>query len=393
MNINTNPYPASVASLATSLAGELERIRFIIKTLTGWSQWYAHTETLAGLIGTATSGMPDGTEALPGWEFTADTDTGFFRSAANTIDFSAGAKRVFQMTGAASAVNYLDTENSATTAPLIIRAEGTDTNIDINIIPKGTGVVNLGGATGSRIGLQDGTAAAPSLFFTSDTDTGIFRVSANIFGIAAQGRESLRLTAQSSAVNRFQITGVNTGQAPTLEVVGSDANIGLTINTKGVGTLTLDTVGGGNMDFNNTGSTIMRLISTGLQAQATQAFIGGSVSGTPAAHGLYRQNILKGLARIDVAGGVPAINPSSDFNATSVSDDAVGRFTITWDRDFSGAGSNGTMATSGVTPSNSVAAINSLATGTTTIDTFAVDSTGGTLQDVTVTVVCAWGDQ
>ena len=40
----TDPYPASVPSLATSTAGELERIRYILKALGGWTQWYAHTE-------------------------------------------------------------------------------------------------------------------------------------------------------------------------------------------------------------------------------------------------------------------------------------------------------------------------------------------------------------
>lgn len=39
-----DPYPSSVISLATSTAGELERLRYTIKKLSGWSQWYAHTE-------------------------------------------------------------------------------------------------------------------------------------------------------------------------------------------------------------------------------------------------------------------------------------------------------------------------------------------------------------
>lgn len=41
-----DPYPASSASLPTSLAGELERVRYVIKAMTGWSQWYAHTESV-----------------------------------------------------------------------------------------------------------------------------------------------------------------------------------------------------------------------------------------------------------------------------------------------------------------------------------------------------------
>jgi hypothetical protein len=47
MQTTVDPYPASVISLPTSLAGELERIRYVLKKLGGWSQWYAHTESAA----------------------------------------------------------------------------------------------------------------------------------------------------------------------------------------------------------------------------------------------------------------------------------------------------------------------------------------------------------
>jgi len=42
----TDPYPASVASLPTSTAGELERIRFMLRKMFGLSQWYANTEDI-----------------------------------------------------------------------------------------------------------------------------------------------------------------------------------------------------------------------------------------------------------------------------------------------------------------------------------------------------------
>src|SRR5688572_13656200 len=50
MQTVVDPYPSSVVSLATSTAGELERIRYILKKLSGWSQWYAHTEVSAGTL-------------------------------------------------------------------------------------------------------------------------------------------------------------------------------------------------------------------------------------------------------------------------------------------------------------------------------------------------------
>ena len=44
MRTNTEPYPAGVESLATTGAGELERLRFVLKHLTSWTYWYSHAE-------------------------------------------------------------------------------------------------------------------------------------------------------------------------------------------------------------------------------------------------------------------------------------------------------------------------------------------------------------
>lgn len=58
----------------------------------------------------------------------------------------------------------------------------------------------LAGVAGSFSGVVDvsnGTAAAPAVTFTSDTDTGFFRTSANVLGVAAGG----------SSVGTFSSTG------------------------------------------------------------------------------------------------------------------------------------------------------------------------------------------
>lgn len=40
MQSTTDPYPAGAESLATSTAGELERLRYLLAQLGGQSQWY-----------------------------------------------------------------------------------------------------------------------------------------------------------------------------------------------------------------------------------------------------------------------------------------------------------------------------------------------------------------
>jgi len=46
MQATTDPYPAGSPSLATTLTGELERYRYVLKTIFGWTQWYTHSENI-----------------------------------------------------------------------------------------------------------------------------------------------------------------------------------------------------------------------------------------------------------------------------------------------------------------------------------------------------------
>lgn len=53
MRTTTDPYPAAAASLATSLQGELERIRYVIAQITGETYWYIDPDTTIAAINTA----------------------------------------------------------------------------------------------------------------------------------------------------------------------------------------------------------------------------------------------------------------------------------------------------------------------------------------------------
>ena len=59
------------------------------------------------------------------------------------LDAKGNEQKVFSPV--ASAVNYLTLTNSATSNPLLINATGTDTNVDIRIVPKGSGKVQITG--------------------------------------------------------------------------------------------------------------------------------------------------------------------------------------------------------------------------------------------------------
>ena len=49
MQTTTDPYPAAAVSLATALSGELERLRYVVKQITGKSQWYVDAAAIGSV--------------------------------------------------------------------------------------------------------------------------------------------------------------------------------------------------------------------------------------------------------------------------------------------------------------------------------------------------------
>jgi hypothetical protein len=60
-----------------------------------------------------------------------------------------GSQQQFAVTHTASAVNYVQVTGAATTANPAISAQGSDTNINLALTPKGTGRVRFGTYTGA----------------------------------------------------------------------------------------------------------------------------------------------------------------------------------------------------------------------------------------------------
>jgi len=108
-----------------------------------------------------------GTELLPAYTFTGDTDTGMRRSAANTLNFSAGGFDVAQMTADATStvfltLNAVDDVTIADT-PFEISVESSTTDTALDISGKGTGEVSINNGSGAgfvKIGRSDVLIAA-----------------------------------------------------------------------------------------------------------------------------------------------------------------------------------------------------------------------------------------
>jgi hypothetical protein len=112
----------------------------------------------------------------------------------------ASGNQSLQVNNVASAVNYAQIVGAVTGGAPTISAQGTDANIALGIFQKGTGELYLGGS-----------ATYPSL----------------------------RVSTPVNTVNSFQIYGNATGGAVSLNALGLDANISMSIGSKGTGVISL----------------------------------------------------------------------------------------------------------------------------------------------------------
>lgn len=142
-----------------------------------------------------------------------------------------GAQEQFRVTHTASAVNYVQVTGAATTARPTISAQGSDTNIGMNFIGKGS----------ARI----------AAFFNNATNSSFH------FSIGVGGA--------TNAVNYFDVSGSAAGSAPVLSSQGSDTNIDLALTPKGTGlvrfgtyTNTVSTIAG-YIEIKDSGGTTRRL--------------------------------------------------------------------------------------------------------------------------------------
>lgn len=133
---------------------------------------------------------------------------------------------------ASSAVNYAVVTSAATGDGPIYGVAGDDTDISVNVTPKGAGTILLNGPV---------TASGAVTLSSTVAITGALTLSNNVkvsngYGVLdSNGNEELIFGVTSSAVNNHKITNAATGSGPTLAVEGGDTNIDSNFQAKGTG--------------------------------------------------------------------------------------------------------------------------------------------------------------
>ena len=292
-----------------------------------------YISTIGISSGTITVGT--GSAAAPTYSFAGDTNTGIFGPSADVLAFTTGGLERLRINsigsvgiGKSAAAGYvldvsggnIQVNRTGVNAEVDLTAGGgtfslrrsTGTNGNADVLNTGSGLFSLYtnsisritidglGSVGvgilpsynfdvsgtgrftntlqtdSIISMASGTAAAPALTFTGDTNNGIYRPGADIFAIATAGVERLRVTSGGLVG-----IGCDPNASYNLDVSGSarinNGGVFFATNTNDAGSITSSgeasfnnkivynaTRGNGGHIFNVNGGEAMRISSIGL---------------------------------------------------------------------------------------------------------------------------------
>lgn len=182
-----------------------------------------------------------------------DADTSITSDTDDRIDFRASGQDLWKMDGTATTpVNGLTFLASAAASPVQIQAHGSDTNIGITAVPKGTGAFTVTATTGT-ISMTTVTATIAATNIILDAATSV-DIDGATFIIDADADSSLRATSDdvvalklqnvdafifdgdvSTPVNGLTFKSQATGVDPTIGGHGTDAIVNVRLDPKSTG--------------------------------------------------------------------------------------------------------------------------------------------------------------
>ncbi|MBI1272911.1 MAG: hypothetical protein GC131_02355 [Alphaproteobacteria bacterium] len=200
--------------------------------------------------GGGTAGQFDaGTVGAPGLAVSTDTNTGLYAPAADTLSVTAGGVQVARFNTASSGVNYVALTPAATGSGVTIGAAGSDTNVNINLTPKGSGKINIasgsvifpgqaggagvgdggdvggaGSSTDNAVARFDGTGGA-----TLQNSAVIIDDSNNVSGIGTLAAGATTITGNLTASGNVGIGTTSANYSLDIPTVTNNARLGAAI--------------------------------------------------------------------------------------------------------------------------------------------------------------------
>lgn len=187
---------------------------------------------------------------LDGQQVTLDSDgdTSMTAGTDDRIDLALAGTSLFRFDGTvATPVNGFDFIAAAAGSEPNITAVGSDTDIDINLVPKGAGTVTVAGSSVLLNIVEDTT---PQL-------GGQLDVNGQALGDGTL--ELLTFTEIGSAVNHINITNATTANGPLISPEGDDTDIDLLLKGKGANPVKL---GDDQISFPDTDGGALQILTT-----------------------------------------------------------------------------------------------------------------------------------
>jgi hypothetical protein len=211
-----------------------------------------------------------------------------------SIGGAVGAESL-RVTPVASAVNYFEVQGAITSGVPIFRATGSDTNVPLTILTKGTGYFNFQSGGGTQFFVGHTASAVNYLQVTGAADAfpklsaqGSFSNIAMVYITKGNqshifqtngGTSQFIVAHTASAVNYLQVAGNAAGSAPFMSAQGSDTNINMFLSSKGTGSHVFSSGGGTQFVITDTASAVNNLFVTG-SATGTGVSLAASGSDT-----------------------------------------------------------------------------------------------------------------
>lgn len=156
------------------------------------------------------------------------------------LDFAQTANRTITFPDLTTTL--VGSDASGVTDNSIVRFDGTTGKL----IQTSSVTINDGGTiqaaaliSSTSVYAGDGTVSAPGFMFAADQNVGLYRVGADVMGVTVGGTDVMRFNTATTAVNYFNITPSAAGSPLTIASAGTDTDVGITIDTKGAGAVTI----------------------------------------------------------------------------------------------------------------------------------------------------------
>lgn len=210
---------------------------------------------------------------LDGFELTLDSDgdSGIVADTDDRTDIKLSGVDLFRFDGTTtSPVNGLDFIAAATGSDPYVVPQGSDSNINMVLVPKGTGVHILKDPNGNEILKSSYVASAVNEVTLKNAATGnaaevqatggdtdidlkltpkgagnvVVSTDLEITGndiVDSSGNELISVSSTASAVNEITVVNAATGNGPDIQATGDDTDIDLNLTPKGAGALVVGT--------------------------------------------------------------------------------------------------------------------------------------------------------